>query len=182
MEKLNDFSQLAKEYIEKFIDFLPDLIAAILILIIGFWIAKRLIKYMKKALQKKDYDPALEGFLTTLVSWALKILVIIVAISQVGIETTSLVAVLGAAGLAIGLALQGSLANFAGGVLIIILKPFRIGDWIEAQGVSGSVKEISLFYTKIDTFGNQEAVIPNGSLANDNIVNYTVNGKRREKK
>ena len=76
MEKLNDFSQLAKEYIEKFIDFLPDLIAAILILIIGFWIAKRLIKYMKKALQKKDYDPALEGFLTTLVSWALKILVI----------------------------------------------------------------------------------------------------------
>ena len=116
----------------------------------------------------------------TLVSWALKILVIIVAISQVGIETTSLVAVLGAAGLAIGLALQGSLANFAGGVLIIILKPFRIGDWIEAQGVSGSVKEISLFYTKIDTFGNQEAVIPNGSLANDNIVNYTVNGKRRE--
>lgn len=180
MEKLNDFSKLAKEYVEKFIDFLPDLIAAILILIIGFWIVKRVVNYMKKVLAKKDYDPALEGFLTTLVSWALKILVIIVAISQVGIETTSLVAVLGAAGLAIGLALQGSLANFAGGVLIIILKPFRVGDWIEAQGVSGSVKEVNLFYTKLDTFGNQEAVVPNGSLANDNIVNYTVNGKRRE--
>jgi small conductance mechanosensitive channel len=180
MEKLDDFSELAQEYFKKFIDFLPDLIAAIAILIVGFWIAKRVINYIKKIMDKKDYDPALEGFLTTLVGWTLKILVVIVAISQVGIETTSLVAVLGAAGLAIGLALQGSLANFAGGVLIIVLKPFRIGDWIEAQGVSGSVKEISLFYTKLDTFGNQEAVIPNGSLANDNIVNYTVNGKRKE--
>ncbi|MBW2962425.1 mechanosensitive ion channel family protein [Mesonia aestuariivivens] len=180
MDKFNDLSELAQEYIKKFIDFLPDLIAAVLILIVGFWIVKKVVSYMKKALAKRDYDKALEDFLSTLITWTLKILVIIVAISQVGIETTSLVAVLGAAGLAIGLALQGSLANFAGGVLIIILKPFRIGDWIEAQGVSGSVKEVSLFYTKIDTFGNQEAVIPNGSLANDNIINYTVNGKRRE--
>ncbi|SHI89736.1 small conductance mechanosensitive channel [Mesonia phycicola] len=180
MDKLNDFSDLAKEYAEKLIAFLPNLIAAILILFIGFWIVKRVVKYLKKLFAKKDYDPALEGFLTTLVNYALKALVIVVAISQVGIETTSLVAILGAAGLAIGLALQGSLANFAGGVLIIILKPFRVGDWIEAQGVSGAVKEVSLFYTKLDTFGNQEAVIPNGSLANDNIVNYTVNGKRRE--
>jgi len=180
MENLDDLSLLAKEYLKKFIDFLPDLIAAIAILIIGFWIAKRMVVYIKKVMDKKEYDPALEGFLTTLVSWGLKILVVIVAISQVGIETTSLVAVLGAAGLAIGLALQGSLANFAGGVLIILLKPFRIGDWIEAQGVSGTVKEISLFYTKLNTFANQEAVIPNGSLANDNIINYTVNGKRKE--
>ncbi|ADF50967.1 MAG: mechanosensitive ion channel family protein [Zunongwangia sp.] len=180
MDKFNDFSELAQEYAKKLIDFLPDLIAAILILIIGFWIAKRAVKFMQKALDKRDYDVALKGFLTTLVSWALKILVIIVAISQVGIETTSLVAILGAAGLAIGLALQGSLANFAGGVLIIVLKPFKVGDWIEAQGVSGSVKSVSLFYTKLDTFGNQEAVIPNGSLANDNIINYTVNGVRRE--
>ena len=122
MDKFNDFSELAQEYAKKLIDFLPDLIAAILILIIGFWIAKRAVKFMQKALDKRDYDVALKGFLTTLVSWALKILVIIVAISQVGIETTSLVAILGAAGLAIGLALQGSLANFAGGVLIIVLK------------------------------------------------------------
>ena len=180
MDKLNDFSDLAKEYAEKLIAFLPNLITAILILIIGFWIVKRVVKYLKKLFTKKDYDPALEGFLTTLVNYALKALIIVVAISQVGIETTSLVAILGAAGLAIGLALQGSLANFAGGVLIIILKPFRVGDWIEAQGVYGSVDGLSLFYTKLDTFGNQEAVIPNGSLANDNIVNYTVNGKRRE--
>ncbi len=129
MDKLNDFSELAQEYAKKLFLFLPNIIAAILILIIGFWIAKRVVKLMQNALDKKDYDVALKGFLTTLVSWALKILVIIVAITQVGIETTSLVAILGAAGLAIGLALQGSLANFAGGVLIIVLKPFKIGDW-----------------------------------------------------
>ena len=122
MDKLNDFSELAQEYAKKLFLFLPNIIAAILILIIGFWIAKRVVKLMQNALDKKDYDVALKGFLTTLVSWALKILVIIVAITQVGIETTSLVAILGAAGLAIGLALQGSLANFAGGVLIIVLK------------------------------------------------------------
>ena len=101
-------------------------------------------------------------------------------ITQLGIETTSLVAVIGAAGLAIGLALQGSLSNFAGGVLIIVLKPFKIGDWIESQGISGSVKETSLFYTKLTTFGNQLAVIPNGELTNNPITNYTVEGKRKD--
>lgn len=180
MEKLDNIEYYAKEYGQKLIDFLPNLVAAVAILVIGWWIAKVIVRYVKKFFQKKSYDPALENFIVNILGWALKILVFITAITQLGIETTSLVAIIGAAGLAIGLALQGSLANFAGGVLIIILKPFKIGDWIEAQGVSGSVKEISIFYTHINTFGNQLAVIPNGQLSNDNIINYTVEGKRKD--
>jgi small conductance mechanosensitive channel len=101
-------------------------------------------------------------------------------ITQLGVESASLVAIIGAAGLAVGLALQGSLANFAGGVLILLIKPFRVGDFISAQGVDGTVKEISIFNTKLTTFGNQLAIIPNGKLSNDNIINYTEEGVRRE--
>ena len=180
MEKIDSYSEIANEYFEKFLDFLPNLIAAILILIIGWWVTNIIIRYVKKIFAKKDYDKALEGFITNILGWTLKILVFITAITQVGVETTSFIAILGAAGLAVGLALQGSLANFAGGVLIIILKPFRIGDFIEAQGVSGTVKEITIFYTKLTTFGNQLAVIPNGQISNDNIINYTVEGKRKD--
>ncbi|MDT0675041.1 mechanosensitive ion channel family protein [Autumnicola musiva] len=180
MEQLNDWEKYAKEYTQKFIDFLPDLIAAIALLIIGLWIIRVIIKYIKKIADNRKYDPALENFIVSLIKWGLKILLFVLVISQLGIETTSLVAAIGAAGLAIGLALQGSLSNFAGGVLIIMLKPFKIGDWIEAQGVSGSVIEISLFYTKINTFGNQRVVIPNGELSNDNITNYSFNDTRRE--
>jgi small conductance mechanosensitive channel len=99
---------------------------------------------------------------------------------MLGIETTSFIAILGAAGLAIGLALQGSLSNFAGGVLILLLKPFKLGDWIEVNGISGSVKDISMFYTKLNTFGNQLAIIPNGELSNENIINYSAEDKRRD--
>ena len=102
-------------------------------------------------------------------------------ITQLGVKTSSLVAIVGAAGLAIGLALQGSLANFAGGVLILIFKPFKVGDWISAQGVDGSVKEISIFNTKLSTFGNQIAIIPNGQLSNGNIINYNMENTRRDK-
>lgn len=180
MEQFDEWEDWLREYTEKFIDFLPNLIAAILLLVIGLWIIRILIKYIRKIFEKQQYEKTLENFVVNLLSWILKILLFIVVISQLGIETTSLVAVIGAAGLAIGLALQGSLANFAGGVLIIVLKPFRVGDWIEVQDVQGTVKEISLFYTYLNTFGNQLAIIPNGELSNDNIINYTVEGKRRD--
>jgi len=176
MDKLNDWEAYAKDYTEKFIDYLPTLLGALAILLIGWWVIKLVISYTRKLFNKTDYDQNLENFVLNLLSWTLKILLFIVVVTQLGIETTSLVAVVGAAGLAVGLALQGSLSNFAGGVLIIVLKPFRIGDWIEAQGVSGTVKETTLFYTKLNTFGNQLAVIPNGQLTNDNIINYTVEG------
>ena len=131
--------------------------------------------------QKKDYDPALESFLQSFISMALKVVLFVLFITQLGVESTSLVAIVGAAGLAVGLALQGSLANFAGGMLILLFKPFKIGDFISAQGVDGTVKEISIFTTKISTFGNQIAIVPNGQLSNNNIINYNAQDTRRDK-
>lgn len=180
MEKINDWGDIAKEYADKFIDYLPTLIGALVLLVVGLWVIKLFVKYLTRLFEKKDYDPTLEKFTVNASSWGLKILLFVLVITQLGVQSASLVAAIGAAGLAIGLALQGSLANLAGGVLIIVLKPFRVGDWIEAQGISGSVEEISLFYTKINTFGNQRAVVPNGQLSNDNIINYSFNGTRRE--
>ncbi len=181
MEKLDNWGEIAREYANKLIDYLPTLIGALLLLVVGLWVIKIIVRYLKKLFEKKEYDPTLEQFTVKAASWGLKILLFVLVITQLGVESASLVAAIGAAGLAIGLALQGSLANLAGGVLIIVLKPFKIGDWIEAQGVSGSVVEISLFYTKIDTFGNQRVVVPNGQLSNDNITNYSYNNTRREK-
>ena len=162
------------------VEYTPKIIAAILIWIIGNWLIGILSKIILKAMNKADYEVSLKLFLSNLIKWSLKIMLAIVVLGTVGIETTTFAAVIAAGGLAIGLALQGSLANFAGGVLILLLKPFKVGDWISAQGVDGSVKEISIFNTTIITFGNQEAIIPNGKLSNDNIINYTSQGIRRE--
>ena len=126
-----------------------------------------------------DYDESLQTFLTQLIQWVLKIVLIIVVLGTMGIETTSLAAVIAAAGLAIGLALQGSLGNFAGGVLIMIFKPFKIGDLIEAQGEMGVVKQIEIFTTKVTGLSNKEIIIPNGALSNGNIINFTTEGTRR---
>lgn len=180
MEDFKDFQDWIAKYTDRFIEYLPTLVGAILFLIIGWWIIKILLGSLKRLFAKRNYDLALQNFILTIMNWGLKILLIITVIGQLGITTTSFVAIIGAAGLAIGLALQGSLANFAGGVLIILLKPFKIGDWIEVNGISGAVKEISLFYTKLNTFGNQLAIIPNGELSNDNIVNYSGNPTRRD--
>jgi small conductance mechanosensitive channel len=180
MDKLNDWGAIAKEYAEKFIDYLPTLIGAIVLLIVGLWIIGIIVKYVDKLFQKKDYDKTLEVFTLNAIRWGLRIILFVLVITQLGVESASLVAAIGAAGLAIGLAMQGSLSNLAGGVLIIVLKPFKVGDWIEAQGISGTVVEVTLFYTKLDTFGNQRAVIPNGELSNDNIINYSYNGTRKE--
>ena len=170
-------------WIDKGIDFAteygPKIIGAILIYIIGSWVIKKLTGVLKKVMMKKDYDEALQKFLLNLVSWALKIFLIIMVIGKLGVETTSFAAIIAAAGLAIGLALQGSLANFAGGVLLIIFKPFKIGDLIEAQGITGVVKEIEIFTTKLTTPDNKLAIIPNGAMGNGNIVNYTAEGKIR---
>ena len=176
---INQLEDYANKFGEKIIDFLPSLLGAILTLVIGFWIIRVINKLVKKFFDKKDYDLTLEKFIADLINWSLKILLFVVVITQLGVESSSLIAVIGAAGLAIGLALQGSLANFAGGVLILLLRPFKVGDWISAQGVDGSVKEISIFNTRLITFGNQEAIIPNGKLSNDNIINYTSQGIRR---
>ncbi|MCG2430700.1 mechanosensitive ion channel family protein [Aequorivita xiaoshiensis] len=180
MEKFKDINIYIEEYGQKFIDFLPSLIGAILLLFIGMWVVRLINKIVRKFFDKKDYDPTLENFIASLINWALKIVLFVLVVTQLGVESASLVAIIGAAGLAVGLALQGSLANFAGGILILLMKPFKVGDFISAQGIDGTVKDINIFNTKLTTFGNQLAIIPNGKLSNDNIVNYTSEGIRRE--
>lgn len=173
-----------QEWIDKgyelIIDFGPRVLLAILIWFIGSWVIKILLKGVTKAMDRGNYEISLKKFLLNLLNWAFKIILIVVVLGTVGIETTSFAAILAAAGLALGLALQGSLANFAGGVLILIIKPFKIGDFIGAQGVEGTVKEISIFNTQLLTFGNQLAILPNGKLSNDNIINYSSEGIRKD--
>ena len=172
-----------QKYIDVIINFIIEyglkVVVAILILIIGLWLVNKIVKITQTLMKKNGVDETLQKFLGNLMSWALKILVFITAISQVGVETTSFIAILGAAGLAVGLALQGSLANFAGGALIMIFKPFKAGDLIEAQGEIGVVKEIQIFVTKIVSPGNKLVIVPNGTLSNGNIKNYTELGLLR---
>jgi small conductance mechanosensitive channel len=165
------------EFIKKYVlDYSPKLISALIILFVGLWAASIVTKVVKKVMQKREIESTLVLFVGNMIFWALRILVLITVITQLGIGTSSFVAILGAAGLAVGLALQGSLSNFAGGVLIILLKPFKVGDVIEAQGIIGTVKEIKMFSTYITLPENKLAIIPNASLSNDKIVNFTVNG------
>ncbi|WP_396622057.1 mechanosensitive ion channel family protein [Marinobacter sp. W-8] len=155
----------------------PKVVLAIITLIVGLWLINRFVGVLDNKLGKKD--PTLNKFLCGLISAVLKIMLLISAASMIGIATTSFIAVIGAAGLAIGLALQGSLANFAGGVLILIFKPFKVGDTIEAQGYLGAVAEIQILYTVVNTFDNRRIVIPNGSLSNATLVNVSIYDKRR---
>lgn len=157
----------------------PKVLGAIIIFIIGSWLIRKIVRLTGHAMKKKNYDESLARFLINLLSWALKVVLVIIVISTLGVDVTTFAAILAAAGLAIGLALQGSLANFAGGVLILIFKPYKIGDLIEAQGEIGVVKEIEIFTTKIIGPQNKLIYIPNGAMANGNITNYTAEGKRR---
>lgn len=152
---------------------------AIAIYIIGSWVIKKLMRVIKTVMSKKNYDESLQKFLVNLVGWGLKIFLIITVVGTLGVETTSFAALIAAAGLAIGMALQGSLANFAGGVLLMIFKPYKIGDLVEAQDVIGVVKEIEIFTTKLVSPDNKLVIVPNGAMANGNITNYTAEGKIR---
>lgn len=144
---------------------------AVLVLLVGWWLINRLTSRVGALLALRHVDLALQGFISSITNIILKILLIVSVASMIGVETTSFVAAIGAAGLAIGLALQGSLANFAGGVLILLFRPFRIGDWIEAQGVSGTVDGIQIFHTVLRTGDNKTVIIPNGNLSNGIITN-----------
>ena len=168
-----------ESFISYIVEYTPKVLTALAILIIGWIIIGFILRGIKHLLMKKDFDEALQKFLLDLANWTLKILLFVTVISQLGIATTSFAAIIGAAGLAIGLALQGSLANFAGGVLIMIFKPFKVGDLIEAQGALGVVKEIQIFTTKIVSPENKLIIMPNGALSNGNITNYTEEGKLR---
>jgi len=157
----------------------PRLLLAILTLIIGLWVIKMIVRIMNKSMERGDIDVSLRRFLSSLVSILLKVMLVISVASMVGIQMTSFIAVLGAAGLAIGLALQGSLANFAGGVLILLFRPFKAGDVIEAQGFLGKVSEIQVFNTVLNTFDNKKIIIPNAALSSDSITNFSAESLRR---
>ena len=154
-------------------------IAAIAIFIIGRWVAKGVRSGVRRMMQKADTDPIVIGFVGSITYIALLAFVIIAALGQLGIQTTSFIAILGAAGLAIGLALQGSLANFAAGFLMIIFRPFKVGDFIEGAGVAGVVEAIQIFTTTLRTGDNKTIIIPNAKLSGDNIVNYSAKETRR---
>lgn len=156
-----------------------SVVYALIILVVGLWISKLLTGMTRKALNKREVEPTLVKFGTNILYAILVVFVITATMNKVGIQTTSLIAVIGAAGLAIGLALQGSLANFAAGVLIIIFHPFKVGDVIEGAGVLGSVKELGIFTTVLKTPDNKTIFVPNGSLAGGNITNYTLEENRR---
>ncbi|MCR9276469.1 MAG: mechanosensitive ion channel [Pseudomonadaceae bacterium] len=169
----------AEQFISMGVEWAPKVLMAIVVLIIGLWLAKRVAAAVGKTLESRTSDPTLSKFLTSLVSILLKAIVFISVASMVGIETTSFIAVLGAAGLAVGLALQGSLANFAGGALILLFRPYKVGDFIEAQGVSGTVQSIQIFNTILLTPDNKRIIVPNGALSNDVITNYSAEERRR---
>ena len=179
-QTLKNYEQHIEELINILWTIFPNLISALVLGFVGWWVIKLINLGVSKFFEKREYDRTLETFLEDFISNGLKILLFVMVITQVGVETSSLIAMLGAAGLALGLALQGSLSNFAGGILILIFKPFKIGDFISAQGSEGTVKQITVFNTKLNTFGNQEVIIPNGNLSNDKITNFSSEGTRRE--
>ena len=179
-QTLKNYEQHIEELINILWTIFPNLISALVLGFVGWWVIKLINLGVSKFFENREYDRTLETFLEDFISNGLKILLFVMVITQVGVETSSLIAMLGAAGLALGLALQGSLSNFAGGILILIFKPFKIGDFISAQGSEGTVKQITVFNTKLNTFGNQEVIIPNGNLSNDKITNFSSEGTRRE--
>lgn len=154
-------------------------LGAIIILVIGFWAIKIIKKVLSSLMGRHAVDPTLVGFVVALVHAGLQVAVIIAALEALHVKTASFIAVLGAAGLAVGLALQGSLSNFAAGVLMIIFKPFKMGELVEAGGAMGTVKEIGIFTTHIDTLDNRKTIVPNAKLMSDNIINYSANKQRR---
>jgi small conductance mechanosensitive channel len=161
------------------VDFGINLITAIVIFFVGKWVVNLVVKGMLKAMQKSEVDTTLRRFVANLARMLLMLFVIIAAIGALGVKTASLVALIGAAGLAVGLALQGSLSNFAAGVLIVLFRPYKVGDWIEGGGVSGSVEEVQILTTVLKTGDNKRVIIPNSQIMGTTITNYSANDTRR---
>lgn len=176
IEKSNSYLEIVKAFV---VTYGMALIGAIIVLIVGLWLIRNFVKWFGKFLEKKNIDPSLKPFLVSLVDALMKVMLVLTVLGIVGIEMTSFIAILGAAGLAIGMALSGTLQNFAGGVLILIIKPFKVGDYIVAQGHAGSVREIQIFNTVLKTPDNVTIVLPNGPLANGSVTNYSAEEKRR---
>ncbi len=171
------------QYLYKVVDIIiayaPKVLLAITVLIIGMKVIHLLEKHVLRRLDKSKIDATIVPFIKSLIEWTLKILLFVSVASMLGVETTSFVAVLGATGLAVGLALQGALTNFAGGILILMIKPYKVGDYVSALGKEGTVLEIQIFNTILQTLQSNKVILPNGQILNTEIINYTALGKRR---
>jgi small conductance mechanosensitive channel len=161
------------------VDFGLKVLVALVIFIVGRIVARMIQRGLRKMMQAQEVDKILQSFVSNLAYWTIMIFVIIAAINQIGVQTTSLIAVMGAAGLAVGLALQGSLSNFAAGVLIVIFRPYRVGDWVEAAGISGSVEQVQILTTVLKTGDNKQIIVPNSQIMDSVITNYSANDTRR---
>jgi len=175
-DSLAEYAEIAKGYV---MEYGLKIVIAIIVLIIGLRIIKSLVNVADKSFQKRNVDESLRPFLKSILSVLLKVALFISVIQMVGVATTSFVAILGAAGLAVGLALSGTLQNFAGGVVILLLKPFKKGDWIDAQGHAGTVHEIQIFFTVLKTPDNRTVILPNGPLSTGSLVNFSTEPTRR---
>ncbi len=176
---IDHWVKMSESWLPVILEYSGKLVLALLTLLIGWWLVNRLTAHLKRLMQARRVDVALTGFIGSLTNIALKVLLLVSVASMVGISTTSFIAAIGAAGLAIGLALQGSLSNFAGGVLILLFRPFRLGDWIEAQGVAGTVDSIQIFHTVLRTADNKTVILPNGALSNGAITNVSQQATRK---
>jgi small conductance mechanosensitive channel len=174
-----DIEKLITQGTEMFVSYAPQVVLALITLLVGFWIINRVVKLTRTALANRQMDEALQTFLGDLISVVLKVVLLISVAGMVGIETTSFAVVMGAAGLAIGMALQGSLGNFAGGVMIMLFRPFKIGDLIDAQGYFGHVTAINIFVTTLLSPENKTVILPNGPLSNGSVVNLSRVGNLR---
>jgi small conductance mechanosensitive channel len=174
-----NFSDLSSQITNLVYTYAPKLVGAIVVYIIGNMIIKWMVKKIDKVMEKRETDDSLKPFLRSLFGALLKTLLIISVLGMLGVEMTSFIAILGAAGLAVGMALSGTLQDFAGGVVILLFKPYRVNDFIEAQGYTGVVKEIQIFTTILLTPDNKTVIIPNGSLATGSLINYSAEQTRR---
>lgn len=176
---MNDINAFFKHLSDVVILYIPNVIAAVITLVIGIIVIKLFRRFIKTLMTKREMDPTALRFIMDVVTWTLRLLLLVAVIGKLGVPVTGFAAVLGAVGLAVGLSLQGSLSNFAGGLLIVLFKPFRVGDYIEAQGQSGTVNSIQIFSTRIITSNNQVIYMPNGALSNGTIKNFSQEPLRR---
>jgi small conductance mechanosensitive channel len=171
--------ELSKYLYELMLSYGLRLVGSLIFLIFGLWVIGKMTKGVRRIMETRNVDPSLRSFIGSLVGILFKVLLVITIMSMIGIQMTSFIAILGAAGLAVGLALQGTLQNFAGGVIILLLKPFKVGDFIEAQGFTGKVAEIQIFSTMLTSIDNKMIIIPNGGLATSSLTNYSRMDTRR---
>lgn len=179
MEELSQVNKYGEWAWELVLEYAPSVALALITLIIGLWVVGMFTRSVRNVMNKRNVDPSLTPFITSLLSNILKVLLVLSILSMVGVQVTSFIAILGAAGLAVGLALQGTLQNFAGGVMILIFKPFKVGDYVEAAGYAGVIKEIQIFVTIMTTPDNKTIIIPNGTMSSSSMINYSKEPNRR---